>query len=54
MVDFLKHEGTTDRERLKCTSVFTCYLQNGSASVFCFFFAFIEYNLGIMNIQCIL
>ncbi len=30
----------------------TCYLQNGSASVF--FFAFIEYNLGIMNIQCIL
>ncbi len=29
-------------------------LRNGSASVFCFFFAFIEYNLGIMNIQCIL
>ncbi len=28
------------------------YLRNGSASVF--FFSFIVYNLGIMNIQCIL
>ncbi len=34
----------------------TGYLRNGSASVFCSFcfFAFIVYNLGIMNIQCIL
>ncbi len=33
----------------------TCYLRNGSASVFfLLFFAFIVYNLGIMNIQCIL
>ncbi len=32
------------------------YLRNGSASVFFFvlFFAFIVYNLGIMNSQCIL
>ncbi len=40
---------------LKCTSVFTGYLRNGSASVFCsFVFCIIVYNLGIMNIQCIL
>ncbi len=30
------------------------YLRNGSASVFCFFFLHLLYNLGIMNIQCIL
>ncbi len=37
----------------KCTSVLHV-IYGMEVLLFLFFFAFIEYNLGIMNIQCIL